>query len=126
MPRGCCRPCDERVSQERGALETPVDPGRVPTPFGYGRHARILLQCIGAGVAGALCAKGHEKTRGKDRTSAWEGVKHREGGMALGMVGNGLVDVFDSWQGHAEWRDQGVHEEGMGDDDTLSGGQRGG
>jgi len=124
MPRGFRRPFDERLSQERGALETPVDPGRVAAAFRHRRHASVLLQLIGRGVAVALSAKGDEETWGKDGSSAWEGGKKREVGMALGAVGNGLVDILDRWQGHAELGNKGLDPEGIGGDEAFIGGQR--
>jgi hypothetical protein len=75
MPRGVRRPFDERLSQERGALETPVDPGLVAAAFRHRRNASVLLPLIGSGVAVALFAKGDEETRGQDGASAWEGVQ---------------------------------------------------
>jgi hypothetical protein len=124
MPRGFCRPFDERLAQERGALETPVDPGGVPAPLGHGGNARILLQFIGRGVAVALFAEGDEETRGKDRTGAWKAIKQGEVGMVLGTLCNSVVEGLDGLQGHAELRDESLDEEGMGADDTLIGGQR--
>jgi hypothetical protein len=75
MPRGCRRPFDERLSQEFGALATPVHPGLVAAAFRHRRNARLPLPLISRGVAVALFAKGDEETWGKDGASAWEGVK---------------------------------------------------
>ena len=69
-----------------------MDPGLVAAAFGHRRNARILLELIGRGIAVALFAEGDEETRGKDGASAWEGVKQGEVGMALGALGNGLVE----------------------------------
>jgi hypothetical protein len=44
MPRGFCRPFDERVSQERGALEAPVAPGCVAAAIGHRRNPGVLLE----------------------------------------------------------------------------------
>jgi hypothetical protein len=75
MPHGFRRPFDERLSQEFGALETPVHPGLVAAAFRHRRNASIPLQLISRSVAVAWFAKGDEETRGQDGTSAWEGVK---------------------------------------------------
>ena len=47
MPSGFSRPFDERLSQERGALEAPVDPAGVATAFGHRRDASVFLQLSG-------------------------------------------------------------------------------
>jgi hypothetical protein len=62
-----------------------MDPGCVAAAFRHRRNASVLLQLIG-GVAVALSAEGDEETRGEDGSSAWEGVKYREVGMALGAL----------------------------------------
>lgn len=42
------------------------------------------------------------------------------------MLGHGMVEVFDRVSGRAELADEGVDQEGMGGDEALIGGQRGG
>jgi hypothetical protein len=44
--------------------------------------------------------------------------------MALGALRNGVVEVRDRLQDHAELGDEGLDQEGIGDDDTLIRGQR--
>jgi hypothetical protein len=44
--------------------------------------------------------------------------------MALGVLGNSVVEVLDRLQGHAELADEGLDQEGIGDDDALIDGQR--
>ena len=44
--------------------------------------------------------------------------------MALGALRNSMVEVLDRVQGHAELADEGLDQEGIGDDDALIGGQR--
>jgi hypothetical protein len=75
MPRGFCRPFDERVTQERGALEAPVDPGFVAAACRHRRNASILLEFLSGSVAVAWFAKGDEEAGGTDGPSAWQGVK---------------------------------------------------
>jgi hypothetical protein len=75
MPRGFCRPFDERLSQELGALEAPVDPDFVAAPFRHRRNASILLEFLSGSVAVALFAKGDEEAGGKDGPSSWQGIK---------------------------------------------------
>ena len=77
------------LSQACGALPAPMDPGVIAAAFRHRRDARVLLECIGGGVAVPLCAAGDEEARGKDRTSAWQGGKPGAVGMALGAVRNG-------------------------------------
>ena len=71
MLRGFSRPFHERLSQEGGTLEAPVNPGRVAAAFRHRRDASVLLELSGRGVAVALFAEGDEETGGKDCTSAW-------------------------------------------------------
>jgi hypothetical protein len=44
--------------------------------------------------------------------------------MALGAVGNGLVESLDRLQSHAELGHKGLDQEGIGGDDAFIGGQR--
>jgi hypothetical protein len=124
MPRGFRRPFDERLSHECGALETPVNPGLVAAAFRHRRNAGIPLQLISRGVAVAWFAKGDEETWGKDGASAWEGVKSRAVGMALGAVSNGLVAIRARWPRHPELGHKGLDQEGIGGDEAVIGGQR--
>jgi hypothetical protein len=124
MPRGFRRPCDDRLPQELGALETPVNPGLVAAAFRHRRTASLAWQLISRGVAVAWCAKGDEETGGNDGASAWEGVKYRAVGMALGAVGHGLVELLDRVQRHAALGHKGLDQEGLGGDDAVIGGQR--
>ena len=114
LSRGFSRPCDERLSQELWALKTPVDPGLVAAPCGHGGNASVLLPLIGGDGAIAWFAEGDEETRGKDGASAWERVKYREVGMALGALGKGLVELLDRVQGHAALGDEGLDSRALG------------
>ena len=124
MPNRFSGPRHERVSQECGALKTPMDPGFVSTSFRHRCNASILLELIGRGVAVALFPEGDEETRGKDRAGSWSGSQSGEVGMALSAVRNGVVEGRDRVQDHAELGDEGLDQEGSGDDDTLIRGQR--
>jgi hypothetical protein len=44
--------------------------------------------------------------------------------MALGAVGNGLVEILDRLQSHTELGHKGLDQEGMGGDNAFIGGQR--
>ena len=44
--------------------------------------------------------------------------------MALGAVGNGLVEILDRLQSHTELGHKGLDQEGIGGDDAFIGGQR--
>jgi hypothetical protein len=101
-----------------------VHPGLVAAAFRHRRNASIPLQRISRGVAGAWFANGDEETGGKDGASAREGGKERDGGMALGAVGKGLVERLDRVHRHAELGDKGLDHEGIGGDDAFIGGQR--
>ena len=46
--------------------------------------------------------------------------------MALGALRHGLVDVGNGLQDAPELGDEGLNQEGIGGDNTLIGGQRGG
>ena len=45
--------------------------------------------------------------------------------MVLGTLRNGLVEVWNGLQDHAELGHEGLHQEGIGDDNPLIGSQRG-
>src|SRR4029453_12931759 len=89
MPGGFRCPLHKRLAQERRPLEAPVAPSFLAAAFRHGRTTRLFLECLGRSVAFPLCAKGHEEARGKDGPGAWQGVKHREGGMGLGAWRDG-------------------------------------
>jgi hypothetical protein len=124
MPCGFSSPLHKRWAQELRTLEAPVDPGLLAAAFRHWRNPRIFLEVLGRSVALSLFTKGYEEARGKDRPGAWQGVKQREVGMVLGALRDGLVEVGNGLQGDAELGDEGVHEEGVGGNDTCIGGQR--
>jgi hypothetical protein len=126
MLRGCCGPFHECLSEERGALQAPVDPGIVAAAFGHRRNAPILLKLVGRGVTVALFAEGDEEAGSQDGPSAWQGSQYGEVGMALGALCDGVVEGLDGVQGHTQLADECLHEEGIGGDDAFIGGQWGG
>jgi len=101
-----------------------VNPGLVAAAFRHQRHAGIPLHRISRGVAVAWFAASDEETWGKDGASAWEGVKERAVGMALGAVSHGLVAILARVQSHPELGHKGLDQEGMGGDEAFIGGQR--
>jgi hypothetical protein len=124
MPRGCRRPLHARVAQARRALEAPVHPGLLATACCDRRHARLFLEGIGGGDAFPLCAEGDEEAGSTNGSGPWQGVKHREGGMVLGALRHGLVEVGNGLQHDAEWGDEGVPQENLGGEDAVIGGER--
>src|SRR5438128_11133247 len=126
MPCGFRSPLDKRLSQELWALEAPVDPGLLAAAFRDRRNARIFLEFVGGGKAVPLFAEGDEEAGGKNSPSPWQGVKQREVGMVLGALWDGFVEVGNGLQGDPELGDEGVHEEDIGGDDAVIGGQRSG
>ncbi len=73
MLRGGRGPFYECLSEERGALQAPVDPGIVAAAFGHRRNARILLKLGGRGVTVALFAEGDKEAGSTDSPSSWQG-----------------------------------------------------
>ena len=124
MPDRFRSPCHACVSEERRTLPAPMDPGLLATAFRDRRDTRVFLACRGRGVAFPLCAKGHEEARGKDRTGAWQGVKQGAVGMVLGALRDGVVEVGNGRHGDTELGDEGLHQEHIGGDDAVIGGQR--
>src|SRR5262249_38505184 len=96
MPDRCSGPLHERLSEERWTLEAPVHPGLLPAAFGDRGNAGIFLQFGGRGRACALFTKGDEEAGGEDRASAWEGLAEGEGGLGLGTLRDGGVEICDS------------------------------
>jgi hypothetical protein len=124
MPRGCRRPCDARVSQALGALATPGPPGLGAAACRHRRPASLPLPLLSRGVAVAWFAHGAEATWGTDGARAWEGVKDRAVGRALGAVGPGLVEHRERVHGHAPWGHTGLDQAGLGGAEACRSGQR--
>jgi hypothetical protein len=123
MPDRFRGPCHERLSEERRTLQAPVHPGFLATAFRERCDPGLFLEFLGGGEAFSLFAEGHEEARGKDGPSPWQGGKQGEGGMGLGTLCNGSGEVGNGLQGHAEWGDQGLHQEGIGGDHAVIRGQ---
>jgi hypothetical protein len=103
-----------------------MDPGFPAAAFRHWRDAGVLLEFSGGRIAGTLFAEGDEQPGGKDRARPWKGLEQGEIGMALGTLGDGVVEGLDSVQGDTELADEGLDEQGIGGDDALIAGQRGG
>jgi hypothetical protein len=114
MPGGFRSPLDKRLSQELWTLEAPVDPGLLAAAFRDRRDARIFLECVGGGQAFPWFAEGDEEAGSTNGPSTWHGVKHREVGMVLRALCDGIVEVGNGLQGDPELGDEGVPEEDMG------------
>jgi hypothetical protein len=126
MSGGFRRPRDTRLAQELGTREAPVAPGLLAAAFRHRYHARLLLECVGGGQAFPLFAAGDAEAGRKHGPSPWPGGKQREVGMGLRALGDGVVAVGNGLPGDPELGDEGVHEEDMGGDDAVIGGQRAG
>ena len=108
--------------KELWTLEAPVYPGLLAAPFGHRRDPGLLLECGGGGRACAL-PEGDEQPRGRRQGRSWQGLEEGEIGMALRALRAGSVDIGDSLQGDPELSDEGLHQERMGRDDTVIGGE---
>jgi len=126
MPCGCRRPLDKRLSQAFWPLEAPVDSGLLAAAFRDRRNARIFLEFVGGGKAFPLFAEGDEEAGSKNGPSTWPGVKQRKVGMVLSALCDGCIEVCHGLHGDPEWGDEGVHQEDIGGDDAVIGGQRAG
>ena len=124
MPRGFRRPLHERLAQERRTLEAPVHPGLLATAFRDRRNARVFLEFLGGGEAFSLFAEGDEEAGSKHGSGPWQGVKQREVGMVLGALRNSCIEVGNGLQRDAELGNEGLHQEHIGGDDTVIGGER--
>ena len=78
MPDRFGGPLHERLSEELGTLEAPVDPGFLAAAFGHRRDPGIFLEFGGGGIACALFAKGDEQPGGEDGSRPWEGLEEGE------------------------------------------------
>src|SRR5512132_2477099 len=119
-------PLHEGLAEECRTLYAPVDPGFLAAPCCHRGAARERLECSGGGIAVPWFAEGDEEAGSADGASAWEGLEPGAVGMALGALRDGLVEVLDRVQGDPELADEGLHEQRMGGDDALIGGQGGG
>jgi hypothetical protein len=124
MPDRCRGPCYDRVSSALRTLEAPVHPGFFAAAFRHWRDTRICLVFLSRGEVAPLFAKGHEEAGSKDGSGAWQGSKHGAVGMALGAWRHGVVDVCNRLHSDAALGDEGVHQEGVGDDAPCIRGQR--
>ena len=124
MPCRFRRPLHERLAQERRTPEAPVYPGLLATACRDRGNARVFLECLGGGDAFPLFAAGDEEAGSKNGSGPWQSVKQREVRMVLSVLGNSAIEVGHRLQGDAELGDEGWHEENVGGDDTVIGGER--
>jgi hypothetical protein len=101
-----------------------VHPRLLPAAFGDRGHPCIFVQRSRGGIAFPLCTKGDEEARSEDWPRPWEGWEEGEVGMALGPLRDGRVEVRDGLQGDPKLGHQYSNQQGIGSDDSLSGGQR--
>src|SRR5262245_21764964 len=123
MPCGFSSPLHKRLAQERRTLEAPVNPSFLAAAFRHGRNTRIFLEFLGRSVALSLFAKGYEEAWRKDGTGTWQGGTPREVGMVLGALRDGLIEVGNGLQGDTDGSHEGLHQEGVGDNDAFIRGQ---
>jgi hypothetical protein len=124
MAEGCAGPCHEGLAKTLRALESPVDPARLPAAFSDGGHARILLELRGGGIACTWFATGDEETRGEDGSGAWERLKAGAVGMGGGQLGQGVVNVLEGRHSGTELGHQGPDAADVGPDDARIGRER--
>ncbi len=101
-----------------------MDPGFLAAAFRHGRDAGVLLACSGGRRTCPWCAEGDEEPGGKDGARPWQGLEQGEIGMALGTLGDGVVEGLESVQGDTELADKGLDEQNIGGDDARIAGQR--
>ena len=121
------RPTPRRFGGDMSDIGSASGP-RIPlaAAFCHRRAARALLECSGGCRAFPLCAAGDEEARSADGASARQGLEQGEVGMVLGALRDGVIEVLDRVQGDTELAREGLHEQRMGGDDALIGGQGGG
>jgi hypothetical protein len=119
MADGFRGPLDARLSQELWALATPVHPGWLAAAFRDQCDAGVFWEGISCAVAFALFAEGDAAPGGKDRSGAGQGVKPGEVRLALGVLGDGFVEVLQGLPGVPELGDEGLAQEGVGGDDPC-------
>jgi hypothetical protein len=116
-------PLPKRWSQELRTLQAPVHPGFFPAACRDRGNTGVFLECLGSGVTLPWFAKGHKEAGGKARPSPWQSVKQGKVGMALGVVRDRVVEVGHGRQGDAELGHEGLHQEGVGGDNSCIRGQ---
>jgi hypothetical protein len=125
-PERCRGPLHTGVAEDGRTLEAPVDPALLATPFRDRGHACALVPCGGRRLACALFAAGDEEPGSEAGASAWESREPGEGGMALGMRRDGVVEVLESMQGGPKLADERLNEQRLGGHNARLGGQGGG
>jgi hypothetical protein len=124
MPEGLSRPRHARLADELWTWEAPMDPGLPAAAFRHRRAAGVRWECSGGRRAGTWFAAGDEQPGGKDRARTWKGLEQGASGMALGTLGDGVVEGLDSVQGDTERADKGLDAQGLGSADVLIAGHR--
>ena len=71
-----------------------------------------------------MFAEGDKEAGSKHGSGPWQGVKQREVGMVLGALRNSGIAVGKGLQRDAELGNESLHQENIGGDDTVIGGER--
>ena len=70
-----------------------------------------------------MFAEGDEEAGSKNGSGPWQSVKQREVGMVLGALRHSGIDVGNGLQRDAELGNESLHQENVGGDDTVIGGE---
>jgi hypothetical protein len=103
-----------------------VHPGLLATAFRDRCNTRVFWEFLGGGEACSWFAEGDEEPGSEHGSGPWQGVKPRAVGMVLGALCHSGIEVGTGWQRDAELGHEGWHQENIGGDDTVIGGERDG
>jgi hypothetical protein len=126
LPGGCHRPRAHRVSQALGPRAAPVAPRGRAAACRARRPARRWLAVGGAGHACSWCAAGDAAAGSPPGPRPWHGGQHRQVGLGLRALCEGVRAVGPGLPGAPEVGDEGVPPEALGGEDAGRGGQRSG
>ena len=122
---GFCGPFDEGLSYKGGALPSPVHPGLLATALGDGCDAAVLLYLGSVVESIPVLPEGGDKPGREDDAGARQGSEQgvvRHCGCELC---DGLVELFDEFEGGSELFGKGQGFQGARFDDSGVVSQRG-
>jgi hypothetical protein len=91
-----------------------MHPGLFATALHHRGHTGRGLHLSGCALALPLLPKRHQQARGQSRSRSRPRLEESTIGMRLSLLGNRLVEGPKRFQGDPQWRDERLHEKGLG------------
>src|SRR6266705_2335233 len=123
---GGAGPFDKGLPEERGTLQSPVDPVLLATALGDRSDAGVALNLAGALIALTLFTESGEQSRGEGYTGTGQRSKQGVVGQGFAHGSDLAIEARDGLQRHAQLCNEGEHQELVGQDHGQVVGQWGG